>query len=107
MRVYIHIYTHINTCESVYACMCLDQDVALWLRMFAHGLMGHWIHSSQCFTSGATKVMVCASLSVERYIKIEPLLLIKKSSPCSGGSGFPLLLSEWSFTICLTLYNYK
>ena len=34
----------------------------------------------------------------------EPLLLIGKSSPCSG-SGFPLLLSEWSFTICPTPYN--
>ena len=31
----------------------------------------------------------------------EPLLLIEKSSPCCGGSGFPLSLSEWSFTICL------
>ena len=31
----------------------------------------------------------------------EPLLLIRKSRPC-GGSGFPLLLSEWSVTICLT-----
>ena len=31
----------------------------------------------------------------------EPLLLLEKSSPC-GGSGFPLSLSEWSFTICLT-----
>ena len=29
----------------------------------------------------------------------ELLLLIKKSSPCSGGSGFLLLLSNWSFTI--------
>ena len=29
----------------------------------------------------------------------EPLLLIVKSSPCDG-SGFPLSLSEWSFTIC-------
>ena len=28
----------------------------------------------------------------------EPLLLIEKSGPC-GGSGFPLSLSEWSFTI--------
>ena len=28
----------------------------------------------------------------------EPLLLIGNSSPC-GGSGFPLSLSEWSFTI--------
>ena len=30
----------------------------------------------------------------------EPLLLIRKSSPCSGGSGFHL--SEWYTTICLT-----
>ena len=36
----------------------------------------------------------------------EPLLLIGKSSPC-GGSGFPLSLSEWSFTICRTPYNRK
>ena len=32
----------------------------------------------------------------------DPLLLIKKSSQCSGDSGFPLQLSEWSFTICPT-----
>ena len=31
----------------------------------------------------------------------EPLLLIEMSSLC-GGSGLPLTLSEWSFTICLT-----
>ena len=36
----------------------------------------------------------------------EPLLLVGKSSPC-GGSGFPLSLSEWSFTICMTPYNRK
>ena len=35
----------------------------------------------------------------------DPLLLIGKSSLCS--SRFPLLLSEWYFTICLTLYNIK
>ena len=35
------------------------------------------------------------------YLHIkDPLLLIEKSSPCSGGSGFPLTLSQWSFTIC-------
>ena len=39
------------------------------------------------------------------YIK-EPLLLIGKSSPC-GGNGFPLSLSERSFTICPTPYNRK
>ena len=36
----------------------------------------------------------------------ESLLLIGKSNPC-GGNGFHLLLSEWSFTICLTPYNRK
>ena len=36
----------------------------------------------------------------------EPLLLIGKSSLC-GGRGFPLSLSEWSFTICPTPYNRK
>ena len=36
----------------------------------------------------------------------EPLLLIGKSKLC-GGSRFPLSLSEWSFTICLTPYNRK
>ena len=36
----------------------------------------------------------------------EPLLLIRKSNLC-GGSGFPLSLSEWSSTICLTPYNRK
>ena len=35
----------------------------------------------------------------------DPLPLIEKSSSCSGGSGFPLSLSEWSFTICPMLYN--
>ena len=36
----------------------------------------------------------------------QPLLLIKNSSPCDG-SRFPLLLSEWSFTICPMPYNHK
>ena len=38
------------------------------------------------------------------YIK-DPLLLIEKSSQSSGGSRFPLSLSELSFTICPTPYN--
>ena len=38
---------------------------------------------------------VCGMMHIK-----EPLLLIRKSSPCSG-SGFPISLSEWSFTICL------
>ena len=34
-----------------------------------------------------------------------PLLLIRKSSPCSGGSRFPHSLYEWSFIISLMSYN--
>ena len=37
----------------------------------------------------------------------DPLLLIEKSSPYSGGRGFPLSLSEWSFIICPIPYNRK
>ena len=39
--------------------------------------------------------LVCGMVHIN-----EPLLLIRKNSPCSGGSGFPLLLSECFFTIC-------
>ena len=42
---------------------------------------------------------VCGMMHIK-----EPLLLIGKSSPF-GGSGFPLSLSEWSLTICVTPYN--
>ena len=48
---------------------------------------------------------MCYSVCGMMHIK-EPLLLIIMSSLC-GGSGFPLSLSEWSFTICLTPYNRK
>ena len=44
---------------------------------------------------------VCGMMHIK-----EPLLLIGKSSLC-GGSGFPVSLSEWSFTISLTPYNRK
>ena len=44
---------------------------------------------------------VCGTMHIK-----EPLLLIGKSN-LHGGSRFPLSLSEWSFTICLTPYNCK
>ena len=45
-------------------------------------------------------------ISIRRVVTLICLLLIGKSS-LYGGSGFPLSLSEWSFTICLTPYNRK
>ena len=53
--------------------------------------------------TGVSKAVVCAILCGMVHIK-EPLLLIGKSSPC-GDSGFPLSLSEGSFTIRPTPYN--
>ena len=75
------------------------------VRAFAHGTIGgpslwtYWAisRSSQCSTTGITKAMVCYPLCGTMHIK-KLLLLIGKSRPC-GGSGFPLSLSEWSFTI--------
>ena len=45
---------------------------------------------------------VCGMVNIK-----ETLLLIGKSSSSSGGSRFPLSLSDLSFTICLTLYNHE
>ena len=55
--------------------------------------------------SDVTKAVVYAILSWMVHIK-DALLLIEKSSPCSGGNGFPLSLFEWSFTICQAPYNH-
>ena len=60
---------------------------------------------SSCSSSSSNSSGMCYSVCGMVHIK-EPLLLIEKSSPC-GGSRFPLSLSEWSFTICLTPYNRK
>ena len=48
---------------------------------------------------------MCCPVCGMMHIK-DPLLLIRKNSLC-GGSGFPLSLSEWSFSICLMPYNPK
>ena len=48
---------------------------------------------------------MCYPVSGVVHIK-DSLLLIGKSSLCSGGSGFPFSLYEWSFTICLMPYSH-
>ena len=88
------------------------------VRGFAHGMMGHRIDPSWWFPLNYFSFQpvthdwynklhgMCYPICGMVHIK-EPLLLIGKSSPCSGSSGFSLSLSEWSFTICLTPYNHK
>ena len=87
------------------------------VRVFAHGAMGHWIYPlwggpTELFLIPASAHDWCNkgyglyySVCGMMHIK-EPLLLIGKSSLC-GSSEFPLVLSEWSFNICLTPYNRK
>ena len=105
-----HAYTKVATCSS-------GRDVAPWLE---RSLMVRWVVGSilhgvdplsyfslqpvlhdWCNKGRGLCYPVCGMVHIK-----EPLLLIGKSSPC-GGSGFPLSLSEWSFTICPTPYNRK
>ena len=102
---------------TVDACMRKGARCSSVVRAFAHGAMGRRIDPSWggpielflvpasvhdwCNKGRGMCYPVCGMVHIK-----EPLLLIEKSSPC-GGSGFPLSLSEWSFTICLTPYNRK
>ena len=77
------------------------------VRVFAHGAMGRRIDPS--WGGPIELFLVLASgpgMVQQRLWYVLSLLLIGKSSLC-GSSGFPLSLSEWSFSICLTPYNRK
>ena len=83
------------------------------VRVFAHGAMGRRIDPSlggpiELFLvpASAPRLVYQRLWYVLSCLWDNAPLLIGKSSPCSG-SGFPLSLSEWSFTICLTPYNRK
>ena len=57
------------------------------VRTFAHGTMGRSIDPSWC----GMCYRVCGMVHIK-----EPLLIIGNSSPCNGGSGFPLSMSHIS-----------
>ena len=92
-----------------------ERDVAPWkerslMVRWNVGSILHWVDPLRYFSFQPVLLDwfnkgrgMCHPVCGMMHIK-EPLLLIGKSSPC-GGSGFPLSLSEWSFTICLTPYN--
>ena len=81
-----------------------DNNVAMVRWVVGSILHGENPLSYFSFTTGINKdrgmsYPICGMVHIK-----EPLLLIGKSSPC-GGNVFPLSLSEWSFTICLTPYK--
>ena len=68
------------------------------VRAFAH-ILFQPVLNDWCNKGRGMCYPVCGMMHIK-----EPLLLIGMSSLC-GGSGFPLSLSEWFFTIGPTPYN--
>ena len=100
---------------TVYLLLLKERDVALWLErsLMVRWVVGSILHGVDPLSYFSFQPVLhdwynkghrmCYTVCGMVHIK-EPLLLIEKSSLC-GGSGFPLSLSEWSLTICLTPYN--
>ena len=92
----------IQPSESSNKIICI-RPCAIQTRMFIQGIaFGVFKQSHDWCNKGCG---MCYPICGMVHIK-EPLLLIGKSSLC-GGSGFPLSLSEWSLTICLSPYNRR
>ena len=87
------------------------------VKTFAYGAMGRpidpsWLALSYfsfqpvlhdwCNKGRGMCYPVCRMVHIK-----DPLLLIEKCFPCSGGSGFSLSLSKSSFTVCPTPYKCK
>ena len=95
LNIYIYIYMHARSwCDG-----SLDRSFMVDpLSYFSFQPVFHdWCNKGHgmCYP-------VCGVVHI-KY----PSLSIEKSSPCNGGSGFTLSLSEWSLTICLTPYNRR
>ena len=92
----------------VFACVCVC--LKCLVKYLIHMLIFPWpvfkYVQNHPLQPASANAVVCANLSVVVMHIKDPSLLIGKSIACVG-SGFPLSLSEWSFTICLTPYNRK
>ena len=105
----LHTFKHYYNIlyDTVFSSLILCNNISLHDGSILHGVDPLSYFSFQpvlhdwCNKGCGMCYRVCGMVHIK-----EPLLLIGKSSPC-GGSGFPLSLSEWSFTICPTPYNRK
>ena len=88
-------------CVYVYVCVCINVFNINVLKLYIYIFLILASAPRLVYQNRGMYYPVCGMMHIK-----EPLLLIGKSRPC-GGSGFPLLLSEWSFTICVTPYNRK
>ena len=80
-------------------------NVSVWCCTFEY--MTYKCHVLWCCTIEYMTYKCQCGMSHGMVYTKEPLLLIRKSIPCSGSSGFPLLLTEWPYTICPMPYNRK
>ena len=100
MSVYYHVCVY-HVCGIVHIIRTHKVVVSYFLSLSEWSLTIQLVLHDRCNRCCGMSYAVCGMMHIK-----EPLLLNGKRSPC-GGSGFPLLLSEWSFTICLTPYNRK
>ena len=84
----MYVYVCMYVCICMYICMCTYICTSMHVSYFSFQPVLHdsCKHRGMCYP-------VCGMVHIK-----EPLMSIEKSSPC-GGSGFPLSLSEWSFTM--------
>ena len=108
-RLYIfarYLKTNVQILKLVYLNIPFIQcnrDVGPWhgVRSLCHGYRidpSWWNHSANSRSSQCSTTGMCYPVCRTVHIK-DPLLLIGKCNPCSGGSGFLLLLSEWFYTM--------
>ena len=95
----VHYQNHGARCSTVvrtFACRAMSRRIDPLSYFSFQPEPNDWCNKGRGMCSPVCELM---------HIK-EPLLLIEKSSPCIG-SGFPISLSDWCFTVYLTPYNSK
>ena len=89
--------------DYIYIPQCRDAMTSTWANILKDNRSSFMTDPNGSTNHDA----LCLSPSHMHLRNVHLLLLIEKNSPCSEGSGFPLSLSEWSFTICPMPYNRK
>ena len=87
--MFYHTFTHI-----AYLCLIPMADMVFFLGFSFQPVLHSW-----CNKGRGMYYHVCGMVNIK-----DVLLLIEKSSPCSGGSGVFLSLYEWLLTLCPTPY---
>ena len=105
MLVHLCMHAHVCVCVCISVCMCICMYACVYICMYVGTRCSSWCDESldRSFMVDTMSYFsllhdwcnkgcgMCYPVCGMMHIK-EPLVLIRKSSPC-GGSGYPLLLS--------------